>query len=414
MNTKLISVAVLSLFASYAMAQSPTFDSEIDSEIDQLSSTRGNQGPQVATGTPAAASISPNGSVNGGQPIYILNQATPTSNSQVASSQVQKQPQVDILAAPLQKSRAEAIRDARQQAEIETENKIVEKLEVSRMEDEKRRASVLFGEPFNQLSQQQTNNIQAQNVNMNAQQAAQPVAAVVAPTAVQQVEGDNTRDIIREELRAALTAEQDAPAAPVEQRYFGAVIGMGDYPDVRNVKGNYVLGATFGTQYDDTYAVEGSFLYGDYNVEPVGVGGTYDMYGQYIPAKVDVKQYSGQIAMKYLFMTGMVKPVLGGLVQYSYRTYNWSQNNASQYGSMVVGNNQEATSHAVDVGIVTGADIQFTKKMSLGLDFRYMYNLNSRINANNNASFLTGSSQYGTPLEKLQYYTMSLTGRVNF
>lgn len=414
MTKQLLTLAVLSLMSGSVYAQN-NLETELDSEINQLSAGANEQGPQVATGTPSSAAIAPNGSVNGGQPIYILNQATPTSNAQVQTTQVQKQPQVDIMAAPLQKSRAEQIRDARQQVEVETENRIVEKLEMARIEDEKRRAGMLFGDAFNQMGNQQ-NNIQAQNVNVNPQPQPQPQQQVipvqpvqVLPT-VQQVDEENTRDIIREELRAALKSEEELPVEPTEERYFSGILGIGEYPDVTNVRGNYMLGASFGTKFDGTYAVEGTFTYGNFSVDQIG-GGYYDSYyGYYIPRTVDVNQYSGSLAVKYLFFNGMVKPVFGGLVQYSYRTFNWSENQAfSGYNN----NGQTASSHAIDVGVVTGADIEFSSKFSLGLDFRYMWNMSSRVDAGNKGNFLSAPS-YGTPIEKLQYYTMSLVGRVTF
>lgn len=423
MNKNLILAAIMSLSAGYANAQISAIDADLDTELDQVSVANPNNGPQVGAGTPSEAVIAPNGSVSG-QPIYILNQATPTSNAQVQTSQVQKQPQVDITASPLQKSRAEQIREARQQVEVDTENRIVEKLEVSRIEDEKRRANVLFGQQFDQLSQQ-NNNINAQNVNLNQQtnQGIQQVPvqmvpvqlAPVAPVAPAKeddfVDGVENREWIREEIRAALKTEEELPVEPLESRYFGAIIGIGDYPDVRNVRGNYLLGATFGTKFDNAYAIEGSFTYGDYSVEQYG-GGFYDpAYGSWVPRMVDVQQYSGSLAAKYMLFDGMVKPVFGGLVQYSYRNFRWSQD---QYNYAIPASRSEnATSHAIDVGVIAGADIDFSKKFSLGLDFRYMYNLSSRVDTGGSGTFLT-SPQFGTPIEKLQYYTMSLIGKVNF
>lgn len=402
MNKRLLILALIGLMPVSGYAQD--FDSDIDAELDSVTSAA----PQYVEGAPTGAAIAPQGgSMNGSQPIYILNQATPTSTAQVQQTQVQKQPQVDILAAPLTKSRAEQIRDARQQAEVETENKIVEKLEASRMEDERRRAALLFDQPFNNVSNQQA----------PPPQPVQPVQVqyVQAPPVVEEKEEVD----IRSEIRAALKAEQEIPEATLEQKYFGAILGIGEYPDVGNVRGNYVLGAQFGTKFDESYAVEGSFTFSDYTVDTGCV--TCNMQtGYWVPALVNVQQYSGSLAVKYLFLNGMVKPVFGGLVQYSYRTFSWSNDNGygyqGGYGNQNGFSNQgssDANSHAVDIGIVTGADIEFNKKWSLGVDFKYMWNLANRVNINNQAQFLT-QPQYGTPIEKLQYYTMSIVGRVNF
>lgn len=397
-------LAALSMAPAFSLAQS--LESDVDAELDQMYS-----GAEAA---PAAAPVSAakisNSAPVSGQPIYILNQATPTSNAnaQLQQQQIQKQPTTVIEASPLTESRAEQIRRARQDAELQTEQRIVEKLETSRMEDEKKRANVLFGDKFNQMN------------NNEAQQHQQQQPVVVQPVQVQKVEEpkENTRDIIREELAAAIKAEQEVPVAPIESRYVGAVLGIGDYPDVRNVRGNYALGVSFGSKFDN-FVVEGSFLYSNYSVQNQGYyhpgygynngyGHPYaNNGGMYIPPSIDVNQYTGSLAAKVQLFDGMVKPVLGGLVAYSYRNFAWSNDNMG-YGYQ---NNTTANSHAIDFGALVGADLEFSPKYSLGLDFRYMFNLSSRVNAGN--SWMSGP-QYGTPIEKLQYYLMSLVGRVNF
>lgn len=425
MKNRLLILAVISLLPGLALAQNAGFESDIDAELEQV--TAPQTGPQNASGTPTGAAIAPSGSMNGSQPIYILNQATPTANSQVQQSQIQKQPQVEIQASPLTKSRAEQIRDARQQAEVETENKIVEKLEASRMEDERRRANVLFAEPFNQLSNQ--NNIQAQNVNVNQQQAVQQPVQAVQAVPVQVVketkheddfEDDvDTRDLIRQEIKAAMDTEKSLPEPVVQQKYFGVFAGVGDYPDVRNVKGNYTLGAQFGTKFDDSYAVEGTFTYSEYQVDEPSVygnGAYYPAYGYYVPRLVDVHQYSGSLALKYMLFNSMVRPVVGGLAQYSYRTFAWSQDQCGySCGGYNGSGSTEASSHAFDIGAIAGADIEFSKTWTLGIDFRYMWNIASRVNTDNYSAFLTSPNfGAGTPIEKLQYYTVNVVTRVNF
>ncbi|KHD87782.1 MAG: hypothetical protein OM95_12260 [Bdellovibrio sp. ArHS] len=388
-------LAALSIAPTYSLAQS--LESDVDAELDQMYSSQ-----QAA---PAAASAPQAGIGNAapvsGQPIYILNQATPTSNAQLQQSQIQKQPTTVIEASPLTESRAEQIRRARQDAELQTEQRIVEKLEQSRMEDEKKRAGVLFGDKFNQLDQTQ-------------QQPQQPQPVAVQPVQVQQVQEpkENTRDIVREEIAAAMKVEEEAPLAPLETKYVAGILGIGDYPDTRQVKGNYALGVAFGTKYDN-FIVEGSFLYSNYTVEGQGYyTGNYGYGygysgGTYIPDSIDVQQYTGSLAAKVQLFSGIIKPVFGGVVAYSYRGYSWD--NKNPYGYV---NDTKANSHAIDIGTVVGADLEFSPKYSLGVDFRYMWNLSSRVNADSNTWI--SRPEYSNSLEKLQYYVMSLVGRVNF
>ncbi|WII71969.1 hypothetical protein QJS83_16010 [Bdellovibrio sp. 22V] len=394
-------LAALSIAPTFALAQS--LESDVDAELDQMYSSAQAAPVEAAPAAPAQAAIATTAPVSG-QPIYILNQATPTSNAQLQQSQIQKQPTTVIEASPLAESRAEQIRRARQDAEVQTEQRIVEKLEQSRMEDEKRRAGVLFGDKFNQMGEQQQ--VQQQAVQ-------QPV--YVQPAPVQQVEEpkENTRDIVREEIAAAMKVEEEAAIAPIETKYVAGILGIGDYPDTRLVKGNYALGVAFGNKYDNI-VIEGSFLYSNYTVEGqgyytggynYGYGYGYANNGMYIPDSIDIQQYSGQLAAKVQLFSGIIKPVFGALVSYSYRAFSWD--NKNPYGYV---NDTKASSHAIDVGTVVGADLEFSPKYSLGLDFRYMWNLSNRLDADN--TFMTGP-QYNQ-IEKLQYYVMSLVGRVNF
>lgn len=369
-------------------------DTEVEVELDQMyvqpSNTRRSAPTQNA------------------QPVYILNQPQ-AQQVQAQTVPVQKQPMTYIEASPLNKSRADQMRESRQQTEAETETRIVEKLEQSRIEDEKRRASVLFGESFNQL---QSGSQQSPVVApAPAQQAAPqpiPVQVVMPPQQPQ----EDTRDIVREELRAALAEEQSAPEKVTEQRYFTGIAGIGEYPDVRNVQGNYVLGAAYGTKFEDTYSVEGAFVYSNYTLEKLDGYMIYDPYYGYIPRLVDVNQYSLSLAIKYMFLPGMIKPVFGGIAQYSYRTFTWSNDSYSGYNNYNQNQSQDTTSHAVDLGLITGVDIELNSKFTLGVDFRYLFNLSNRVNTNGR-SFFNGP-QYGTPIEKLQYYNLSLVARVHF
>ncbi len=416
MKKHVLLTAVLSLMAAPSFAaRSQAVDSEVDAEIDQMYINRG------APSSVSAGTIAPQGAT-AGQPIYIVNQATPSSTAQASNqtsslglgqgSLVQKQPTTYIEASPLKKSRADQIREARQQVEADTETKIVEKLEVSRMEDEKRRADVLFGEKFNQMGQvqqpEQPAVIIAPLAPVAAPVAVTPVPVVVAPTQVAAVSPADTRDVVREEVRTALDAEKKAIIAPTSQKYFSALAGIGEYPDVQNVRGNYILGASFGTKFEDAYAVEGSFMYSNFTVAKVD-GASYFYQNQYAPTLVDVQQYGVSMAVKYYLLNGMVRPILGGAAQYSYRTFSWSAENYGGYSSQ---GGSDANSQAIDLGIVTGADFEFSPRFTLGADFRYMFNLSSRV-SQGNGGFLN-TQAYGTPIEKLQYWNLSLAARVSF
>jgi hypothetical protein len=398
---RLFILAVLFTFPGVGFGQGAALDNELDSELEQIYSAQSSAKKQQ----PATQNV------QAPQPIYILNQATPTSTAQATNTQsqiaIQKQPTTYVEASPMVESKAEQMRKSRVDAEAQTETKIVEKLESSRLEDEKRRADILFGNKFDQLGTPQ------QQAPVVAPVVAQPVPVqVIQPAPVQVVapiEKEEhealTRDVVKEEIQAALKAEQEADVTAVEQRYFTGLVGFPDYPDSTNIKGNYSLGATFGTKYDDAYAVEGAFIFSNYTMNPV-------YYNGYVAPDMEVNQYAASLGMKYFMFTGMVKPFLGGLVQYNYRTYAWSNKNYSYYNNNYNNNNnsQNTSSQAIDLGLNVGADITFSNKFTVGVDYRYFFNLSSR---KDNSAFVY-QPYYGTPLEQLNASLLSLSAKVQF
>lgn len=367
----LLSIAFV--LSSLAQAQQ-SIDNEVDAEIDnmyapQATHSQPRQGNAVVT-----------------QTIVVPQQQQP----QAQQPAYQKQPTTFIEASPLSDSKADMIRKNRQDEEMRTETRIVEKLEQSRMEDEKKRAAVLFGDKFDKL----------QNNQEPQQQLVQPATPVQQPAQPVYIEPKETlsRDAVREEVRAALKEDETAVSAPTESRYFAGIAGIGEYPDVKNVKGNYSLGAAFGTRYDEYLLVEGSFLMSNFTVD-------LNPFGAFRTDSYEVNQYQGAISAKYQLLGGMIRPVLGGLVAYSYRKFTLTN---GFYGFQ---NQDTGYSHAVDLGVDAGVDIEFSQRFSLGLDIKYMFNMSSRVTA----EYANSSYGYiGTPIEKLQYYIAGLSARVNF
>lgn len=438
-------LAALSLAPTFALAQS--LENDVDSELDQAYSAPVQR---ATTEQQAPVQQAPR---RAQQPIYILNQApvsTSTSSAQVVQAQpqvqtvqqqpvqqvVQKQPTTEIVASPLAASHAEEIRAARQNAEVNTEQKIVEKLEESRMDDEKKRADVLFGDKFKQLKQDDKQ--QAQVVQQDAyivpapapiiqpvivqpapvQVIQQPVPVAPAPVVAPAPEPkENTRDIIREELAASRKSETVVEEAPVSTKYFGLNVGVGNYPSENLIKGNYDVGLSFGSRYDN-FIVEGTLSYANYSFNAYNVaynGGSYSGYsgsgfgsGSY--GNMNVNQYAGALAGKFQLLTGMIRPVIGAVAQYSYRTYNMTSNNFSYSNN---GGNA-ATSQALDAGALAGVDLEISPKYTIGLDFRYMWNVSNSLNVSDSYSNGAAALNYNGGIEQYSYYVTTLSGRMNF
>ncbi|MBC7741294.1 MAG: hypothetical protein H7061_03795 [Bdellovibrionaceae bacterium] len=365
---------------SSAYAQNQNIDVDVDAEIDQMYSQA--QAKKHAS-QPAQNSV------------MTTTVVVPQQQSQ-AQTQVQKQPTTLIEASPLSDSRADMIRKNRQDEEMKTETKIVEKLEQSRMEDEKRRAAVLFGDKFDNMQNTQ----EKSSPTPAATQPPPPPPPVAHPVYIEPKE-TISREAVREEVRAALT-EDDKAVTTGDSKYFAGLAGIGEYPDVNNVKGNYSLGAAFGTRYD-YFMVEGAFIMSNYSVDMNNFA--IPSFGGYRVDNYDVNQYQGVIAAKYQLLGGVVRPVLGGLISYSYRKFSLT-NGAGVSGSQDTGN-----SHAIDLGINTGVDFELSPKFSIGLDLKYMFNMSSRVTYNYaNSTY----GHIGTPIEKLQYYIAGIAAKVNF
>lgn len=374
-----IAAAILAnlMFAEMAKAQSSAaneLNAEVDSEIEQMYQQQNTSNKNAPTADANAAT----GAVVT-QTVVVPQQSLPA---------VQKQPETTVEGSPLSNSRADSIRRGRQEEELRTESKIVEKLEQSRLEDEKKRASILFGDKFDTLQNQQ----QAQPVQQVA--PVQAPSSQVQPIIINQNE-TLTRDAVREEVRAALTEDDKAIMPSLEQKYFTANAAIGQYPDIESIQGNYALGAGFGTRFD-YFLVEGSFLYSNYTLNAKYVDGFNTR-----SANFDMNQYQGLISTKYQLIGGFVRPVVGGLIAYSYREY--VANNNTAYGAA---GTEFGTSHAIDLGLIAGVDLEFSDKMSAGFDMKYMFNMSNKISGQTAAG--------STPVEQLQYFTTGLFARVNF
>jgi outer membrane protein W len=293
------------------------------------------------------------------------------------------------------------IRKSRQDAEVKTEQKIVEKLEFSRLEDEKRRSDVLFGDKWQQMNTQNT-----QQVIVPAQPVVVQEQIVAAPKVVAEPEEEVDEELIRNEVRASL-AEIQAEKPQQKKGYFAGGVGITEYIDVDNVRNNYSLGFAVGSRVSERLLVEGSFSYGNYEIEQRDGFNYCDYYGcDYYNRITDMDQYSGAATVKYQLFNGVFRPVFGGTLAYTYRTFA-----DNQFGI----ENNDAQSHALDMGVVAGADFELSEDFSLGLEFKYMF-LNFLNRKSNRFSRGFSQTTYGneTPIERLNQMSISVFGRATF
>ncbi|MBK7890937.1 MAG: outer membrane beta-barrel protein [Bdellovibrionales bacterium] len=292
---------------------------------------------------------------------------------------------------PLSMSSAERRRRDRQSLELQTESRIVEKLEEARMEDERRRSERLFNQSFgsgdhSQPAPQQVQVIQA------------PVAAPVVPVEAVKPE---PKVNVKEEVRAALEEMKPKEEAKPTEYYIQGLVGMGNYPDAVNVRGNVSTGFSVGIVTPERIVAEGTFQYSEFDIETMNPG-----YSYATPPFKTLSQYNFSAAMKYQLFSGRVRPVVGAVAGYTYRSYRDQQ---TYYYSTNAGN---VSTNAFDVGGLVGLDVQLTNSFSIGVDLRYMKNIAYRENSDYQRSFVY--QRVGKAVEELDYYMSSLVARFMF
>lgn len=329
--------------------------------------------------------------------------------------QVQKHPTMFIEATPMSDSRADRIRQQRQAVETETETKIVEKLEQSRLEDERRRAQALFGGQFEQIQMPAATPVPVVQAPVATPvPAPTPVPIIVqvqqqpAPTPIPLQQPEPL--IIVPEKKADDSKIVDKDLVEKKQYIFG-MVGFGEYPDTINVRSNGVAGIGIGMRTDEHLMIEGSFIYANYDIEDITTSyyGGYYSYTPYSPYPriVSMDQYSLALAFKY-GLSGRVRPFIGGDVAYSYRSYTEDKNTYFYYT-----NSGQRYSHAIDLGVVAGADFEVSNSFALGAEFRYNFNVFNRTSSSLRESFVN-PIRNGTPIEQIENYTIGITAKFDY
>lgn len=340
-------------------------------------------------------------------PIVILNsqnQKTAQTTAQLTGqTAIQEQPTSVIEDSPLSMSSAERRRRDRQALELQTESKIVEKLEEARIEDERKRADRLFKNSFNAAE-----STPAPAPVVQPLVAQPPVYVAPAPVVVEQKPVDSKVEAkeepkvnVKEEVRAALEEMKPKSDTNKPEYYMQGLVGIGSYPDAVNVRGNGSAGFSLGMVTPERIVAEGTFQFSQYDIETMQAGYAYNT-----PPFKTLSQYNFTGAIKYQLMSGKVRPLIGALAGYTYRSYKDQQTYYAYYAS------SDVSTNAFDVGALVGLDVQLTNSFSIGFDMRYMKNVAYRENSDYQRSFVYPRA--GKAVEELDYYMGSLVGRFAF
>lgn len=280
--------------------------------------------------------------------------------------------------------RANEIRSNRKNMEVGTEQKMIEKIEWSRIEDEKDRADRLFGNRLEKRKQHDD----------HRDEYKQEKVVVIQQAPVQQ----------------EVVVEKETPSQFWgSETYISPMAGSASYNSADNVRGDMSLGVALGTRMESGVSVEGDFIYSSYEMDDYNV---ISMNGQ--PGLKDVNQYNFVLGVKYNFdLGGRISPFIGAFGGYTFRDYQEKR----------VGDGS-ADSNAFDAGLGAGLDIKVAQNFSIGAEYRIMRNITYDRSDEGNNQVQQQQVQQNfpqqtagknlTPLEEIGYQMFLVNGKFTF
>jgi opacity protein-like surface antigen len=298
-------------------------------------------------------------------------------------------------------SRANDIRRNRKEMEIGTEQKMVEKIEYSRIEDERDRANRLFG---NRLEKNYNNGYNNNNNDYQDEYKKPQPQVIVVEKQPEYTPVVKPAPVVEKETAVTTTAPSEWWG---KESYLAPMIGTTNY-DAGNVRPDTAIGVAIGSRFDSNVSVEGSFLYSNLEMDDYRLA-QVDVYGNVLPGLKDVKQYGFGLGVKYNFDMGRISPFVGALAQYTLRNYQETR----------IGDGT-ADSNAVDAGLNFGVDVKVAKNFSLGAEYRWMRNISSnRSEDSGNGPQLQSlppefSGKSVQALEEMGYSAFLVNGKFSF
>ena len=261
------------------------------------------------------------------------------SQAQAVDKQTQKQEVINInkvqnvVAPALIPSKSKTLRSAREEAELETESTIIQKLEKDRLKDEQKRLQKMFNQ------------------------------------------GGQTDEKISESVQKDYSASRPKSYSSknwLNKGFISVGIGTVNYVGVENVNSTespaYLF--SFGGYGYGHFIFDMSFIYSVHYLIPVDKGGISH-------ERNAVSQPSLAMAVKFSPLKDRIKPYLGlsgafvGRSWYQVTTQGEYVGDAQIEGDVGV----KRWRTALDLGMAIGADIGLGSKLGLNLDLRYYFNV---------------------------------------
>jgi hypothetical protein len=314
------------------------------------------------------------------------------------------------------------LRKTRQATEVSTEQIIVEKLEQSRLEDEKKRADRLFGNTSKptHIENRVQNTVPTQIQTAPVQSTLNYQGVVVVSNPQENLSATNEKPKMQDatqnhhqEGTQNHHEVQNPPEAIVsahvihenffEDYYFSTAVGIQDYTSGQNIEGKGSIGAGLGLFVSRDFSLEGNFLYSNFYIHDLKLPP-----GQ--PYLREFDQWNFMFSAKYLINISQIfKPFIGGATSTTYRKY---YNRTNFDPATDQGGSGSATSWSFDLIFQTGFDISITDNYDLGFEYRYSTNMFNRTSSD---IISRQNWPVGVPLvEDTDYSAVLITSKYRF
>jgi len=316
---------------------------------------------------------------------------------------IQQQPTTHVQAAPLTESRAEKLRRERQEAELQTERKIVEKLENSRLEEEKKRAEALFGDKLNS-SESSHQEVQSHQQTQHAPPQQYPEVVEVGGSSEDLEQSEIHHEIeesVREEVRASEeTLGLESHQAHEHRFSISGLVGVADYPDAVNIDSDSSFGVGVEWEFVDQTSLELGVLFSEFDID------------RFTFAHQRLEQLGINLAVKHTIKRwNVVRPFIGGVVSYTRREYQspffGGGFGASRFSTFNNSFQDVGETDAFDVGINAGVNLNLSQAFAIGFDYRYFTNVTNDADDIFNPTLVEF-------IEDSDYQVFSLVGKFTF
>ena len=260
---------------------------------------------------------------------------------QKTESQLSNQPVVRVIGTPIAPNYATELKKSREEAEILTEQKIVEKLESSRLRDEQGRLNKLFKKTSSK--------------------------AVVSTSAV----GEENKTVDQSEIYTEVVSS--STDVDSDQVYIGIYGGQNSNLTraLENINSRGSFGLSFGAYDESGLGLEVSFFYSKHEIHNYEDDSIYNNSNHYEDIGLeDVHQLSGTMAVIFTPLSKRFKPYFGPALSYNHWLYSHIGDYEYKCGGLNLTRrcDNQIKTDSVDLGARVGMDFLLTKRMSVGFD----------------------------------------------